>query len=557
MSQSLLGGRYRIEAQIGAGGMAQVFRGQDTLLARPVAIKVLAEQFAKDQSFVSRFRREAEAAARINHPNVVGVFDTGSSDGTHYIVMELIEGRTLSDFLSKGGRLTPDRAGQVGESVCRALAVAHKHGVIHRDIKSGNIMVTRDGEVKVMDFGIARLETGADTIAQTAAVLGTASYLSPEQARGEKVDARSDIYSLGIVLYEMLTGRVPFTGDSPVAVAYKHVQEAPEPPSKLNPDVTPALDAIVLRCLAKNPANRYQTADDLREDLERARTGKPVQATPLLPSEETVVIGGRRASSGRTQVLAPTGVPPTRRKWWVPVLVSLLILGVLGVGGWLLAQGILSEPKTVSVPSVIGYTEAEARSVLVNRGLEVGEVTTEISEERPGTVIRQNPEARDLVQEGQEVDLVIARAVPRVDVPPVVGLDQDDAVAAIEDARLVANVVPEESTEPVGTVIRQEPVAGEEVERGSEVTIYVSSGPPDVQVPDVICYSFGHARSVLDDAGLVGVDAGTAPADPRCPNGSKVAIQVPEAGEVVPQGSEVELYLGEEAPTPTTPPPSP
>jgi serine/threonine-protein kinase len=234
-----------------------------------------------------------------------------------------------------------------------------------------------------------------------------------------------------------------------------------------------------------------------------------------------------------------------------------LILGVLGVGGWLLAQGILSEPKTVSVPSVIGYTEAEARSVLVNRGLEVGEVTTEISEERPGTVIRQNPEARDLVQEGQEVDLVIARAVPRVEVPPVVGLDQDDAVAAIEDARLVANVVPEESTEPVGTVIRQEPVAGEEVERGSEVTIYVSSGPPDVQVPDVICYSFGHARSVLDDAGLVGVDAGTAPADPRCPNGSKVAIQVPEAGEVVPQGSEVELYLGEEAPTPTTPPPSP
>jgi len=557
MSDSLLGGRYRIEAQIGSGGMAQVFRGQDTLLGRAVAIKILAQQFAKDQSFVSRFRREAEAAARLNHPNVVGVFDTGSSDGTHYIVMELVEGRTLSDFLSKGGRLTPDRAGQIAESVCRALAVAHKHGVVHRDIKSGNIMVTRDGEVKVMDFGIARLDTGAETIAQTAAVLGTASYLSPEQARGEKVDARSDIYSLGIVLYEMLTGRVPFTGDSPVAVAYKHVQEAPEPPSMLNSDVTPALDAIVLRCLAKNAENRYQTADDLRADLERARTGKPVQATPLLPSEETVVIGGRRASGGRTQMLAPTQAPPTRRKWWVPVLITLLVLGALGAAFWLLARGLLSEPKTVEVPSVIGFTEAEARSRLLNEGLEVGEVTTEISDDEPGTVIRQNPEARSLVQEGQEVDLVIARAVPRVEVPPVVGLDQDAAVAALEDARLLANIVPEESTEPLGTVIRQEPVAGEEVERGSEVTIYVSSGPPDVEVPDVICYSFGHARSVLDDAGLVGVDAGTAPADPRCPNGSKVAIQDPAARDVVPAGTTVRLYLGEEEPPPTTPPPSP
>ncbi|HLB61817.1 MAG TPA: Stk1 family PASTA domain-containing Ser/Thr kinase [Actinomycetota bacterium] len=558
MSESLLGGRYRVEAQIGAGGMAQVFRGQDTLLGRAVAIKVLAQQFAKDQSFVSRFRREAEAAARLNHPNVVGVFDTGSDDGTHYIVMELVEGRTLSDFLSKGGRLTPDRAGQIAESVCRALAVAHKHGVVHRDVKSGNIMVTRDGEVKVMDFGIARLETGAETIAQTAAVLGTASYLSPEQARGEKVDARSDIYSLGIVLYEMVTGRVPFTGDSPVAVAYKHVQEAPDPPSKLNPDVTPALDAIVLRCLAKNPANRYQTATDLREDLERARTGKPVQATPLLPSEETVVIGGRRASGGQTQVLSPTGPPPTRRKWWVPVLVALLVLGALGAGFWLFARGLLSEPKTVSVPSVIGFTEAEARSRLENEGLEVGNVEEEISEEQPGTVIRQDPKARSFVREGQEVDLWIAKPVPLFEVPSVVGLDQDAAIAEIESAKLTWTVVPEESTEPVGRVIRQDPLAGDEVERGSEVTIFVSSGPPDVEVPDVICYSFGHARSVLDDRGLVGVDAGTVPADPRCPNGSKVAMQDPSARKVVPAGTVVQLYLGEEVePPPTTPPPSP
>ncbi len=260
MNGSVLGDRYRLEARIGAGGMAEVYRGFDPVLNRTVAIKILLPQFARDASFVERFRREAQAAARLNHPNIVGVYDTGADDGTQYIVMEFIEGRTLADFLAAGRRPTPVQAAEISQKICGALAAAHAQGVIHRDIKPGNVMVTRDGTVKVMDFGIARITTGVETAPQTSAVLGTASYLSPEQAQGGPVDARTDIYSLGAVLYELLTGRPPFIGESPVAVAYKQVNEAPVPPSQVNADVPPRMDAVVMRALSKNPANRYQTA---------------------------------------------------------------------------------------------------------------------------------------------------------------------------------------------------------------------------------------------------------------------------------------------------------
>ncbi|HEX7464153.1 MAG TPA: protein kinase, partial [Actinomycetota bacterium] len=245
--RALLGGRYRVEEELGRGGMARVFRGTDTVLGRPVAIKILAPQFAEDANFVTRFRREAQAAARLNNPHVVGVYDTGSDDGVHFIVMEYVEAKTLADFLTGGSRIMPERAIELAESVCEALSVAHAAGIVHRDVKPANIMVARDGSVKVTDFGIARLTTSADTIAQTAAVLGTASYLSPEQAQGQPVDQRSDIYSLGAVLYEMVTGRPPFSGDTAVAVASKHVLEQPVPPSQLNPDVSPGLDAVIMK----------------------------------------------------------------------------------------------------------------------------------------------------------------------------------------------------------------------------------------------------------------------------------------------------------------------
>src|SRR5439155_2992525 len=265
-SGRVLGGRYELEGELGSGGMATVYLGRDNVLGRTVAVKVLAPNYARDQAFVARFRREAQAAARMNHPGVVNVFDTGSDDGTHFIVMEYVQGRTLADVLKTDGRLMPDRAAEIGEAVAGALTFAHAQGIVHRDIKPANIMITTGGQVKVMDFGIARAITAGDTLTQTATVLGTATYLSPEQAQGEPVDARSDLYSLGVVLYEMLTGQPPFAGDSAVSVAYKHVREDPTLPSRLNPEVPSGLEAVTMKCLAKNPDNRYQSADEVRAD---------------------------------------------------------------------------------------------------------------------------------------------------------------------------------------------------------------------------------------------------------------------------------------------------
>ena len=339
MSDSVLGGRYRVEARIGAGGMAEVFRGFDPVLNRTVAIKTLLPQFARDEAFVARFRREAQAAARLNHPNIVAAYDTGSDDGTQYIVMEFVEGRTLAEFLATGRRPTPVQSAEIAQKICSALAAAHAQGVIHRDIKPGNVMVTRDGTVKVMDFGIARMTTGVETAPQTSAVLGTATYLSPEQAQGGPVDARTDIYSLGTVLYEMVGGRPPFTGESPVAIAYKQVNETPVPPSQLNPDVPARLDAVIMKALSKNPANRYQTADEFAADLDRVVKGQEVEATPLLAGmgDATQVI----SRPSQTSVLPPVAEEPkSGRKVWLGILIGILIVAVLGGGGYLLVNSL-------------------------------------------------------------------------------------------------------------------------------------------------------------------------------------------------------------------------
>ncbi len=284
-NRRLLGGRYEIGEVLGYGGMAEVFRGRDTRLSRDVAVKVLRTDLARDPSFQMRFRREAQAAASLNHSAIVAVYDTGEQSTIPYIVMEYVEGHTLREVLQHG-RLTVQRSLEITADVCAALESSHRSGIIHRDIKPGNVMLTREGVVKVMDFGIARAITGsAATMTQTASVIGTAQYLSPEQARGETVDARSDVYSTGVLLYELLTGLPPFRGDSPVAVTYQHVREDPQPPSRLDPDIPPDVDAIVLKALAKNPGNRYQGAGEFREDLTRAAMGQPVMATPLLPYE--------------------------------------------------------------------------------------------------------------------------------------------------------------------------------------------------------------------------------------------------------------------------------
>jgi len=569
----MLGGRYRVHDELGRGGMAKVYRGEDTVLGRTVAIKVLAPQYADDPNFVTRFRREAQAAARLSNPNVVSVFDTGDEDDVHFIVMEYVEGRTLADYVAGGGRIMPERAIDIGIDVCRALEAAHEQGVVHRDIKPGNIMVTASGDVKVTDFGIARMATGAETVAQTAAVLGTASYLSPEQAQGQPVDGRTDIYSLGCVLYEMVTGRPPFIGDSTVAVASKHVLEQPVPPSRLNRDVSPDLDAVILRALAKNPENRYQTAEDLRRDLERVRSGAPVEATPLLPTTAvaappvagaTRVIPHEVAPEQRTSVLEPEPVVEERSRWWIPVLVVLLILAVLGAFLWFLAQNLLNndddEPnrngngRPVAVPNVEGLQFFEAREQLEEAGLTVGRpirVEAEDETQEEGVVLEQDPAAGDEVDRGTQVILTVVQAAEDVVVPAVAaGSTFEDARAELLNVGLVpGDAIDQASDEiPEGEVIGFDPASGTPVPPESTVNIIVSTGPDLATVPNVTCLSFNAAINRITAAGLNPVTSSEAvEVNPNCPFGNKVAAQEPAAGEQLEPGSDVTIYPGAEA----------
>ena len=536
--------------------MAKVFLGTDTVLGRTVAVKVLAPQFADDDGFVMRFRREAQAAASIGHPHIVSVFDTGSDDGVHFIVMEYVEGRTLAEILAGGGRILPDRAIDIAMDVCRALEAAHAQGVIHRDIKPGNIMLDPRGDVKVTDFGIARVTTTADTVAQTAAILGTASYLSPEQAQGQPVDGRSDIYSLGCVLYEMVTGRPPFLGDSPVAVASKQVLEQPTPPSRLNPDVTADLDAVILRALAKNPANRYQSAEEMRADLERAKRGLPVDATPLLPAGATQVLD--RPPAHATEVLPPT--EPERRTNWVPIVVTLVLIALLGALLWFLAANVLNNDDqqtgvNVTVPDVVGKSRTQAEQDLTEADLEIGTITrvpAADDTQQPGTVVEQDPAANAEVDRGTKVDLTIVAAPEAVTIPDLEGASPEDAQAALLDLGLEPAGPTEEPSDTIdaGLVTRTDPAAGSEVDPASTVTIFVSTGAEQVAVPEVRCQSFGSAQNELDQAGLSSViSSETVPINPACPLGNKVAAQDPAPGTQVDPGTTVTLFQGVEGTT--------
>jgi beta-lactam-binding protein with PASTA domain/predicted Ser/Thr protein kinase len=549
----VLAGRYEIDTVLGQGGMAKVFKGTDRVLGRTVAVKVLSPQFSGDDNFVSRFRREAQSAAGLNHPNIVSVYDTGNQNDVHYIVMEYIEGRTLRDVIRQEGPIHPHRAIEVGEALARALAAAHQAGLVHRDVKPGNIMFTRDGEVKVTDFGIARTSSG-DTLTQTAAVLGTASYLSPEQAQGTSVDARSDIYSVGCVLYEMLTGRPPFTGDSPVSIAYKHVKEDPVPPARMNPDIPASLEAVVMKCMAKNPDNRYQTAQELREDLERLSEGLPTLATPVLPGQSTEVL---TRSGGPTETAVMTGVPPDeqpgRRSRWPAILLILLLLAILGVGAFFLVRALLPQPtEAVPVPNVVGEREDDAVDILEEAGFQV-EVERDFNpEERPGVVFEQDPAAGEEVDANSTVTITVSRGAEPEAVPGVIGLTQEEAEAAIQDAGFqVGQVTPRESEEEEGTVIDQDPGEGEEARPGSAIDLVVSSGPATVAVPNVICMDVDDAQAEIESANLDFEYTGTRFSE-ECPQ-ETVAEQNPPPNQQVEVGTTVRVKESR-GPAPTPPP---
>lgn len=526
-----LNSRYRLERLIGTGGMAGVYRAHDELLGRAVAVKVLHPQFAKDPVFIERFRVEAQAAANLNQSNVVSVFDWGIEDSTYYLVMEYVEGPNLKDIILRGGPLMPERAVEIAIAVCQALEAAHAAGIVHRDIKPQNIIVTGDNYVKVMDFGIARV-TGGSAMTQTGTIMGTAQYISPEQAQGRVADPRSDLYSLGVVLYEMLTARVPFDGDNPVAIAYKHVREDPLPPSMINPDVSPELEAVVMKALAKNPENRYRSARDLRADLERSLEGAPVYATPVLPPENI----------SSTRAYAPAAVRaarPRQSRLWIIIPVMLVILALIGVGVWAL----FNATSGVKIPNLVGHTQDDARQMLQSARLQLGNVARDFSSTvTKGLVASQNPEAGSRVSKNMRIDIVISSGPALVLVPDCRGLSQSQSEALIKQANLKVGTVSDEfsSTAAAGKVSSQSPDPDSRVAEGAAINLALSKGPELVTVPSVIGQTQDQANEQLKSAGLTA--SLTEVTDPTKTAGTVVS-QDPAAGAKVGKGTAVKLSV--------------
>ncbi|HEY5152070.1 MAG TPA: Stk1 family PASTA domain-containing Ser/Thr kinase, partial [Mycobacterium sp.] len=560
----MFGDRYQVGDTLGFGGMSEVHRGRDLRLGRDVAVKVLRADLARDPSFQARFRREAQNAASLNHPAIVAVYDTGETAGetgpVPYIVMEYVDGDTLRDVLKREGPLPPRRAMEIVADVCAALDFSHRHGIVHRDVKPANIMLNRAGAVKVMDFGIARaVSDGQATMTATSAVIGTAQYLSPEQARGESVDARSDVYATGCVLYELLTGQPPFTGDSPVAIAYQHVREAPRPPSEAQPGLPKELDAIVLKALNKNPLNRYQTAAEMRSDLVRALSGQAVQATPLMSDDERTELmraaPTRVGAGGSPPLLAPP-VRSVADGYWEPedadrskrvwgfVGIGVLCLALLAGAIWLTLRVISAPPPQalVAVPDLSGMTQEEATAKLRDSRLTLGTITpTKSSDADKDKVVNQRPSSQTQVAQDSPVNLEIGKGVSLVSVPNVVSYTPDAAKKALNDANLQYQEVPQSSSDAdKGKALAQDPAAQAQVVPGSTIKVTIGTGLETVQVPDgIVGQSLDQATAALTGAKLQVVsqeDDGTEPAN-------QVTGMEPAAGTRVQEGTPITLTV--------------
>jgi beta-lactam-binding protein with PASTA domain/tRNA A-37 threonylcarbamoyl transferase component Bud32 len=572
---TLFDGRYRIVRKLGAGGMANVYLAEDEDLGRRVAIKILNDRYANDDLFIERFRREAKSAAALSHPNIVSVYDRGEAEGTYYIAMEVIEGRSLKELIMTRGPLPIAQALAYTHEMLEALRFAHRHGIIHRDIKPHNILI---GErLKVTDFGIAR--AGASQMTEAGSIMGTAQYLSPEQARGAPVTASSDLYSVGIVLYEMLTGKVPFSGDSAIEIAMKHLNDAPKPPSKIRPEIPEELDQVVLRALAKNPEDRYQTAEEFSEDLHRVEAGLPLapetaDAATALLTGVTVPLAGDGGSTevlGATAVTRPPGVPPRaprrpppygpgyyeepprKRRRWGPWLLVALLLAAAAFAGWYVFSQIqdqLAANEPVAVPNVVGLKQQAAVNLITNAGFEPKVEHAANPDVEKGRVMSQNPDAGTRIQKGDRVTLLVSTGPPQTSVPNVVGMDYADAVQALDDANLKAKKHEVFSQKRSGQVVAQNPKAGEQVTEGTEVVLNVSKGAKQVQVPSVVGMSEANARATLQQAGFQ-VTSTSAPSD-STPEGN-VSDQSPDGGTQAEKGSTVSITVSSGPSTTTVP----
>jgi beta-lactam-binding protein with PASTA domain/predicted Ser/Thr protein kinase len=491
---TVVAGRYRLLGRLGSGGMADVWCAEDSLLNRRVALKFLHARFAQDEQFVERFRREASAAAGLQHPNVVGVFDRGTVDGSHYIAMEYVEGASLKDLIERG--LSVPEAVEIVRQVLAGVKYAHEHGIVHRDLKPQNVLVDSEGRARVTDFGIAR--AGASEITQTGSVLGTAQYLSPEQAQGLPVTAASDIYSVGVMLYESLTGRVPFDADSPVTVALKQVSERPRPPSELNPAVSRGLDGVVLRALAKDPANRFASAEEFLHALDVA------EADPSGAAFGDTASYAAAAAAAGTEPPPPPEEPPEKRGFFTPwriALLALILLLLAGAAAFFLLRG--GGTSDVLVPTVLGKSKSDATTSLENAGFQVNAEGVPRANTPVGRVIEQDPTAGSRAPEGSIVKITYSIGLGKAIIPNVKGATLADAEKQLRDAGFQTTSRSEHSNKvKKGTVIGTDPPAGTKLAREKPVTIIVSSGPNLVQVPSVVGLSQDTADTQIRDAGL-------------------------------------------------------
>ncbi|MBL3665034.1 Stk1 family PASTA domain-containing Ser/Thr kinase [Streptomyces sp. M2CJ-2] len=572
-----LGGRYELGHVLGRGGMAEVYLAHDTRLGRTVAVKTLRADLARDPSFQARFRREAQSAASLNHPAIVAVYDTGEDyiDGVSipYIVMEYVDGSTLRELLHSGRKLLPERTLEMTIGILQALEYSHRAGIVHRDIKPANVMLTRNGQVKVMDFGIARaMGDSGMTMTQTSAVIGTAQYLSPEQAKGEQVDARSDLYSTGCLLYELLTVRPPFVGDSPVAVAYQHVREEPQAPSVFDPEVTPEIDAITLKALVKDPDYRYQSADEMRADIEAYLDGQPVAATAAMgavgyggypDSQATTAL--RTDAGAATSMLPPMNPDdggygyderPGRRRQQQKKnnntsTILLVAAGVLVlIGAILLGRSIFSGNggvgnDDVPVPNFIGKTETEAEKLATNSELVLEFTSKPCENQTKGKICSQDPEKNTDVKKGDTVNLVVSTGAPKVVVPSVLGDTIDDAKTELEGDKyeFVVETKEKEAPENPGTVLAQDPPLGEEVEKGTTITLTVAKAVARSTVPDVLGQTCDQARAQVTANELVPSSCTEQEVDDPNQVG-KVIQTTPQKGQQVDKNSQVQIVVG-------------
>ncbi|MBQ1105484.1 Stk1 family PASTA domain-containing Ser/Thr kinase [Streptomyces anulatus] len=533
-----LGGRYELGSVLGRGGMAEVYLAHDTRLGRTVAVKTLRADLARDPSFQARFRREAQSAASLNHPAIVAVYDTGEDyvDGVSipYIVMEYVDGSTLRELLHSGRRLLPERTLEMTVGILQALEYSHRAQIVHRDIKPANVMLTRTGQVKVMDFGIARaMGDSGMTMTQTAAVIGTAQYLSPEQAKGEQVDARSDLYSTGCLLYELLAVRPPFVGDSPVAVAYQHVREEPQPPSNFDPEITPEMDAIVLKALTKDPDYRYQSADEMRADIEACLDGQPVAATAAMGAagyggydgyhtdQPTAALRPTDPNNAQTSMLPPVNPDDggygyddrqgrrRQQKKSNTSTILLVVAGILVLVGAILIGRVIFTPTSddgqIKAPNLVGSTVADAEKLAARTDVTVKVGAEEPCEEQEkGEICSQDPAADALMDKDGTVTVVVSAGAPKIEIPNVLEKSEDGAREELEKKGFTVNVTAEESEKTEGTVIEQDPKGGEKAEEGSEITITVAMQTTD-PMPDVRTRQYDAAVAQLNQLGFTNV----------------------------------------------------